>query len=147
TLSPDVVVCDARLAQIDGLTLSRRIHLASPSIAVILLTTADDEDLLFQAIRVGVSAYFTKDVDPSELVRAIRRVNSGEYLINDSVLTRPSVASHVLDQFRQISLVDQSNEPLFAPLSARELEILDYITHGNSNKALARALHISDQTV
>jgi DNA-binding NarL/FixJ family response regulator len=147
TLSPDVVICDARLSDIDGLTLSRRARVSSPSVAVVLLTAADDEDLLFQAIRVGVAAYFTKDVDPNELMRAIRRVNAGEYLINDSVLTRPSVASHVLDQFRRMTMVDQSNEPLFAPLSARETEILDYIAHGNSNKEIARALHISDQTV
>jgi DNA-binding NarL/FixJ family response regulator len=146
-LSPDVVICDAKLGDMAGLEFTRRARLSLPSIAVVLLTATDDEDLLFQAIRSGVAAYFTKDVDPSELMTAIRRVRVGEYLINESVLTRPNVASHVLDQFRQMTVVDQSNEQLFAPLSARETEILDYIAHGNSNKEIARALHISDQTV
>src|SRR5581483_3652909 len=82
-----------------------------------------------------------------ELVRTIRRVASGEYLINDSVLSKPVLASRVLKSFRDLSEVDQEVETLFIPLSAREVEVLDYIAKGNSNKEIARALSISDQTV
>ena len=88
-----------------------------------------------------------KDIRPDEILDGIRRAASGEYLINESVLTRPLVASRVLKQFRDLSMVGQEMEPLFVPLSAREIEVLDYIARGNSNKEIARALKISDQTV
>lgn len=147
TLEPDIVITDVKLAGGDGLALTRQIRLHTPGIAVLVMSAYDDEDVLFQAIKVGAAAYFTKDVAPEELIAGIRRIASGEYLINESVLTRPLVASRVLRQFRDLSLVGQDVEPLFAPLSAREIEILDYIAKGNSNKEIARQLKISDQTV
>jgi len=146
-MSPDIVITDVRLPASDGLALTRKIRLHSPWVGVIVLTAYDDEDLLFQAIKVGAAAYYTKDIGVDELISGIKRVYNGEYLINESVLTRPMVASRVLKQFRDLSLVGQEVEPLFAPLSAREIEILEYIARGNSNKEIARALKISDQTV
>lgn len=146
-IAPDVVIAEVKLPAADGLSLTRRIRLHSPWVGVIALAASDDEDLLFQCIKVGAAAYYTKNVAPADLLTAIRRVYNGEYLINESVLTRPMVASRVLKQFRDLSLVGQEMEPLFAPLSAREIEILDYIARGNSNKEIARALKISDQTV
>ena len=147
SLSPDVVLMDVKLPTMDGLELTRKIRLRSPGIGVILMSAQEDEELLFQAIKVGAAAYYTKSVRPEELLSGIRRVAQGEYLINESVLTRPLVASRVLKQFRDLSLVEHDIEPLFAPLSSREMEILDYIARGNSNKEIARALKISDQTV
>jgi len=146
-VGPDVVITDVKIPSLDGLELTRKIRLHSPRAAVIVLTAYDDEDQLFQAIKVGAAAYYTKDVDADDLAAGIRRVSQGEYLINESVLTKPMVASRVLKQFRELSLVSQDMEPFFVPLSAREIEILDYIARGNSNKEIARALKISDQTV
>lgn len=146
-LAPDVVLCDVHMPGTDGLEVARAIKLYLPRTAVILLTAFDDEEQLFQAIKVGAAAFFLKDVRAEELIEGIRRVNSGVYLINDSVLTRPLVASRVLKQFRDLSMSGEGSEPLYVPLSAREIEVLDYIARGNSNKEIARALKISDQTV
>lgn len=146
-VAPDVVLLDVNMPNIDGLEVARTIKLHLPRTGIILMTAYDDEEQLFQAIKVGASAFFLKDVHPSELLDGIRRAAAGEYLINESVLTRPLVASRVLKQFRDLSVAGHEVEPLFVPLSAREIEVLDYIARGNSNKEIARALKISDQTV
>ncbi|MBI2941289.1 MAG: response regulator transcription factor [Chloroflexi bacterium] len=146
-VAPDVVLLDVHMPAVDGLEVARNVKLHLPRTGIILLTAYDDEEQLFQAIKVGASAFYLKDVRPDDLLEGIRRTAAGEYLINESVLTRPLVASRVLKQFRDLSMVEKEMEPLFVPLSAREIEVLDYIARGNSNKEIARALKISDQTV
>ena len=74
-------------------------------------------------------------------------MSAGEYLINDRVFARPSVASRVLKEFRDLAVYGQSDTPIFAPLSPREVEILDNIAQGMTNKQVAYALSISEQTV
>ncbi len=98
-------------------------------------------------MKVGASAFCLRDVAPDALVDLIERVHAGEYLLSDSVLERPQVTERVLRQFRELSAARVGVEPLFVPLSAREIEILDHIAHGHSNKAIAKELNISDQTV
>ncbi|MCL5264769.1 MAG: response regulator transcription factor [Chloroflexi bacterium] len=146
-IAPDVILVDVHMPSVDGLEVARVIKLHLPRTGIILMTAYDDEEQLFQAIKVGASAFYLKDIRPDELLGGIRRVAAGEYLINESVLTKPLVASRVLKQFRELANVGQEIEPLFVPLSAREIEVLDYIARGNSNKEIARALKISDQTV
>jgi DNA-binding NarL/FixJ family response regulator len=146
-LAPDVVLVDVHLPIVDGFSVTRQIKRDQPNTAVILLDANEDEEDLFEAIKVGAAAFYRNDVEPDRLVEGIRRVCTGEYLINEAVVTRPLVASRVLQQFRDLSALGQEVEPLFVPLSAREIEVLDYIARGNSNKEIARALKISDQTV
>ncbi|HZQ97743.1 MAG TPA: response regulator transcription factor [Chloroflexota bacterium] len=146
-VAPDVILVDVHMPNSDGLEVARTVKLHLPRAGIILMTAYDDEEQLFQAIKVGASAFFLKDIRPDEMLDGIRRAAAGEYLINESVLTKPLVASRVLKQFRDLSMVGQEMEPLFVPLSAREIEVLDYIARGNSNKEIARALKISDQTV
>ena len=107
----------------------------------------EDEDQLFEAIKAGAAAFILKDISPEDLVTIIRRVNAGEYLINDKVFSRPSVASRVLKEFRELAVYGQEAAPIFAPLSPREVEILDNIAKGMTNKQVAYALSISEQTV
>jgi DNA-binding NarL/FixJ family response regulator len=107
----------------------------------------EDDEQLFHAIRVGAAAYCTKDAQQDEIIKLIRRVARGEYLINENVLQRPFVASRVLDQFRELSQMETGAEGVFSPLTPREVEILDCVAQGNSNKEIARILNISDQTV
>ncbi len=147
SLSPDVVLVDAQVSNKDGIEVARVIKTQQPRTGIIVMTAHDDEEQLFHAIKVGAAGYYLKDVQPDVLIDAIRRVSNGEYLINESVLTKPLVASRVLKQFRDLALQGQDVEPLFVPLSAREIEVLEYIARGNSNKEIARALKISDQTV
>lgn len=146
-LAPDVVLSDVNIPGPDGVEVARALKGILPHTPVILMSAYDDEEQLFDAIRVGAAAYFLKDLGPDELMDSIRRVNEGEYLINESVLSKPLVASRVLKQFSELSASDREEGPLFIPLSNREIEVLEQIAHGNSNKEIARALKISDQTV
>jgi DNA-binding NarL/FixJ family response regulator len=88
-----------------------------------------------------------KDISPEDLIHVIRRVSQGEFLINDKVFSKPAVASRVLKEFRELAVYGQEAQPIFAPLSPREVEILDNIAQGMTNKQVAYALSISEQTV
>lgn len=146
-LVPDVSLVDLNLPGMSGLELCRVLKRRHPQTAVVVLTMHEDDEQLFSAIRAGASAYCTKDIDPADLVNVIRRVARGEYLINENVLARPFVASRLLDQFRELSQIDEVSSAVFSPLTPREVEILDCVAQGNSNKEIARQLNISDQTV
>jgi DNA-binding NarL/FixJ family response regulator len=145
--TPDVVLMDLSLPAPGGIEATQRIKREVPSAAIICLAVSEDEDQLFDAIRAGAAAFILKDVGPDDLVTIIRRVGAGEYLINDKVFARPSVASRVLKEFRELAVYGQEAAPIFAPLSPREVEILDNIAQGMTNKQVAYALTISEQTV
>jgi DNA-binding NarL/FixJ family response regulator len=144
---PDIVLLDLSIAAPGGIETTQRIKREVPSTGIIALAVAEDEDQLFDAIKAGAAAFILKDISPEDLVTIIRRVNSGEYLINDKVFSRPSVASRVLKEFRELAVYGQEAAPIFAPLSPREVEILDNIAKGMTNKQVAYALSISEQTV
>ncbi len=145
---PAVIILNAEVGGLNGLEVIRTIKHQVPGAAVIVVTTREDEEKLFYAIKYGASAYLLKNVSTEEFLDVTRQVAQGHYLINDSVLSKPVVASRVLKSFRDLAdEVDQDVEPLFIPLSVREVEVLDYIAKGNSNKEIARAMGISDQTV
>ncbi len=145
--SPDIVLMDLSLPAPGGIEATQRIKREVPSAAIICLAVTEDEDQLFDAIRAGAAAFILKDVGPDDLVTIIRRVGAGEYLINDKVFAKPSVASRVLKEFRELAVYGQEAAPIFAPLSPREVEILDNIAQGMTNKQVAYALTISEQTV
>ena len=131
-----------------GIELARLIKHRHPETAVVIMAAEEEEEQLFQAVKVGAAAYCARDIDPQAMVQVIRRVDGGDYLVSDSMLARPQVTERVLRQFRELAATsNEAAEPLFVPLSQREVEILDYIAHGRSNKGIARELGISDQTV
>jgi DNA-binding NarL/FixJ family response regulator len=146
-LTPDVVLMDLSLPAPNGIETTQRIKRELPHTGVIVLAPNDDEDQLFDAIKAGAAAYVLKDIDPTDLIAIIRRVRSGEYLINDKVFSKPAVASRVLKEFRELAVYGADAQPIFAPLSPREVEILDNIAQGMTNKQVAYALSISEQTV
>jgi DNA-binding NarL/FixJ family response regulator len=149
TSNPDVALIDAGFTSSDPLEIARQMRHISPRIAIIVLTPSEDEERLFQSIKVGAAAYTTRNITTDELVDTVRKVSHGEYLIRDDVLAKPQLASRVLKSFRELTVEEEEGEPkdMYSPLSSREVEILDYIARGNSNKEIAKSLKISDQTV
>ncbi len=147
--NPDVALIDAGLLASDPLEIARQARHLVPRMAIIMLTPSEDEERLFQSIKVGAAAYYTRNITPIDLIDAVRKVSNGEYLIQDDVLTKPQLASRVLKSFRELTVEEEEGEAkdLYSPLSSREVEILDYIARGNSNKEIAKSLKISDQTV
>lgn len=147
--NPDVAVIDAGLLSTDPLEIARQMRHLAPHMAIIILTPSEDEERLFQSIKVGAAAYYTRNISVEELIQTVRKVSVGEYLINDDVLSKPQLASRVLKSFRELAVEEEtsSTKDLYSPLSGREVEILDYIARGNSNKEIAKSLKISDQTV
>ncbi len=149
TGNPDVVIIDAGLTTTDSLEVVRQMRHLIPHMAIVVLTPSEDEERLFQSIKVGAAAYYTRNIMPEELQETVRKVSRGEYLINDDVLSKPQLASRVLKSFRELAVEEEetATKDLYSPLSSREVEILDYIARGNSNKEIAKSLKISDQTV
>jgi DNA-binding NarL/FixJ family response regulator len=146
-LNPDVMLVDINLPGLNGLEVARVVRRRLPQTALIILTVYEDDEQLFNAIKVGAAAYSPKDISPEQLLQITRLVAQGHYLINENVLSRPFVASRVLKQFRELASVEQEGHMVFAPLTGREVEILDCIARGRSNKQIAMDLNISDQTV
>lgn len=145
---PDVVLADVNLPGGGGLELTRWVRQQQPTTPVILLSTEQRAEELFDAMRYGAAAYLGLDVSGADLAQVIWSVVQGHYVIDDHVLANPAVASRVLNAFRELAAVeDQQIVPLFAPLSPREIEVLENAARGNSNKQIARLMRISEQTV
>jgi len=150
--TPDVVLIDSELPISLVVPAVQRLKRECPGAPVVLLGHRRNDDELFAAIQAGAAAHVLDDTRPSELVRTIRAVADGEYLIDEAVAARPAVAQHVLEAFRDASLFgdiagDELAETAYAPLSAREAEILEAIAKGMTNKGVGEALSISEQTV
>jgi DNA-binding NarL/FixJ family response regulator len=131
-LSPDVVLMDLRMPKVDGVAATARIRERHPKIHVLVLTTYDTDADILKAIEAGATGYLLKDATRDELVRAVRAAARGS-----SVLT-PAVASRLMDRLRA---------PEQEALSAREIEILEHVARGRTNKEIAAALFISEATV
>ena len=144
---PDVIMMDVNIPTMNGLQVTRSLKASLPNIGVIMLTAYHDDEQIFHAIKAGAGAYYPKGVTPRKLIEAIRQVSQGNYVIDDNVLAKSQVASWLLKQFEQISTFGGSPEDLFVPLSPREMEILQLIARGYSNKEIAHELGISRQTV
>jgi DNA-binding NarL/FixJ family response regulator len=140
---PDVVLMDVRMPVLDGVRATRLLKEALPQCRVIVLTTFDDDEYIFDALRTGASGYLLKDVASARLVEAIRATARGESILE------PSVAAKVIAEFTRVSsLVPSAQmEQLVEPLSERELEILALIAKGASNKEIADQLFIAEGTV
>jgi two-component system nitrate/nitrite response regulator NarL len=138
--NPDLVVLDLRMPQMDGLTLLKRLREEGCKAAVLILTMSDSQDDLAKALRAGVRGYILKDMEPDDLVDAIQRVAKGEMVVAPALMLK---LANMLDSTQQ----SQSRESLMVSLTEREREILEHLAHGESNKAIARKLDISHDTV
>lgn len=150
--TPDVVLIDTNLPVATVVPAVQRLKRQCPGSQIVLLSHERGDDELFAAIRAGAAAYVVDDARPAELLRTIRAVAGGEYVIDRVVAARPAVARHVLEAFRDASLYGGAapGDPAssaFAPLSARETAILEAVAEGLTNKRIGEMLSISEQTV
>jgi DNA-binding NarL/FixJ family response regulator len=136
-LSPDVMLMDLRMPEIDGVEAITRIKAEKPEIKFIILTTYSDDEYIFRGIAAGARAYLLKDAPRDELFKAIRAVSRGESLI------QPVVASRLLDKLAELS----KKSPSVDTLSEREVEVLNLMAKGVSNKDIADQLSITQSTV
>jgi RNA polymerase sigma factor (sigma-70 family) len=145
--TPDVMLLDINLPRMNGLQVARALKDTMLDIGIIMLTAYHDDQQVFHAIRAGASAYFPKDVSPRRLLEAIRLVDQGSYVVEDRILEKPQVGEWLMEQFESPEEADEDFGSLLLPLSPREMEILQHIAQGKSNKEIAYELGISRQTV
>lgn len=139
--SPDVVLMDIRMPGINGVEATRRIKSTWPEARILILTTFDDDEYVFEGLRAGALGYLLKDVSGGELANAIRTVAAGGALIE------PSVARKVVAEFARLTPTSSTVKNLAEPLSAREIEILKVLARGYTNKEIAAHLHLAEGTV
>lgn len=143
---PDLVLMEIDLPGVNGLEVSRAIKRTHPHVGVVLLSAFMDGQHVVKAIRAGVAAYLPRNVTWEDLLHTLYDVRKGEYPINELVLSLPDVASQVLAAFRHM-VVDEDTQSIYSPLSPRELEVLELVAAGRTNKEIALLLDISNQTV
>ena len=143
---PDLVLMEIDLPGVNGLEVARAVKRTHPHIGIVLLSASMDGQYVVKAIRAGVAAYAPRNISPDKLLRLLNQVRHGEYPINDLVLSLPDVAAQVLMAFRQMA-VDEDTQSIYSPLSPRELQVLDLVAAGRTNKEIAALLDISNQTV
>ena len=144
-LQPNVVLLDVNLPNRNGLQITQTIKREHAGVNVIILTAYDDEEQIYRAIRLGASAYFAKDVDPTHLLDTVRAVAAGYYVIANKRMTPAQAEQWLLELYRRYGITPE--DTTFSPLTNREMEILELIIEGLSNKEIAFRLSISQQTV
>jgi len=141
TCQPEVVLMDLRMPVLDGVAATRQLHALYPDVRVIVLTTFDDDEDIFEGLRAGALGYLLKDASSAKLFEAVRAAARGESFL------QPSVATKVVAEFAR--LVEQAPriEAPVAALSERKLAVLRLVAQGASNKEIATALFIAEGTV
>ncbi|CAG1064892.1 Transcriptional regulatory protein DegU [uncultured bacterium] len=144
-LSPDVIIMDISMPNMNGVEATRQIKKESPQIGVVVLTMYGDEEYIFDLVRAGAAGYLLKDADSAQIAKAIRAVSKGESMIH------PSIAAKILNEFSNLSSgkAPKSAKALKSEdeLSEREITVLKLMADGKANKEIANELNLSDKTI
>jgi DNA-binding NarL/FixJ family response regulator len=150
TLHPDVVLMDVRMPEMDGVAATRLLSAQHPEVKVIILTTFEDDETVFEGLKAGARGYLLKDISSEEMAQAVRRVAAGEALIE------PRITRKVLAEFSRLAMVTGQQKPaktggvseaMPVALTEREQEVLQALARGLSNREIAGKLVITEGTV
>jgi two-component system response regulator DegU len=136
---PDVVIVDVIMPKMDGIEATREIKTSFPNVGVIVLSGHDEQRFIFDAVKAGASGYLLKTAELEEVVTMVKTVARGQAMID------PGLAAQMLDEFQSYQHAEMTE--VFQPLTPRELEILELMSDGLPNKAIASRLSISERTV
>lgn len=140
-LRPHIVLMDMRMPILDGVEATRRLRETQPDCRVIVLTTFDEDELVFEGLRAGAVGYLLKAVSTPRLLEAIRTVARGESIL------QPSVTAKVVAEFARLANQAERPQALTSPLSERETEVLRLVATGATNRQIAATLFIAEGTV
>jgi DNA-binding NarL/FixJ family response regulator len=140
-VAPDVVLMDIRMPDIDGISATRELSRAAPQAKVLIVTTFEQDDYVFGALRAGASGFVTKRTRPEELIAAVHSIAAGDSLLS------PSVTRLVIDRMAQQPTPDLADQTKLEQLTPREREVLELIARGLSNREIAAALVVEESTI
>ena len=140
-LAPDVVLMDVRMPDLDGIAATRELARTAPRTKVLILTTFEQDDYVFGALRAGASGFLLKRTRPEELIAAVHTLADGDSLLS------PSVTRRVIDRMAQQPVPDLADQARLADLTQREREVLTLIARGLSNREIAAALVLEESTI
>lgn len=140
--APDVVLMDVRMPRVSGIEASRNIKAAVPTTKILMLTVSDEEEDLYEAIKSGANGYLLKEISVTDVSQAVRSLVMGQSLIS------PYMASKLITEFSSLAKKAEERQQLPPPtLTSRELQVLKFVARGMSNREVADALFISENTV
>jgi DNA-binding NarL/FixJ family response regulator len=140
-LAPDVVLMDVRMPDLDGIAATRELARTAPGVRVLILTTFEQDDYIFGALRAGASGFLLKRVRPEELLAAVHTIAAGDSLLS------PSVTRRVIDRMAQQPTPELADQAKLDALTPREREVLARIARGLSNREIAAALAVEESTI
>lgn len=140
-LAPDVVLMDVRMPDLDGISATRELTQAAPDTRVLILTTFEQDDYIFGALRAGASGFLLKRTRPEELITAVHTIASGDSLLS------PSIARRVIDRMAQQPTPNFAGQAKLDGLTPREREVLELVARGMSNREIAAALVVQESTI
>jgi DNA-binding NarL/FixJ family response regulator len=140
-LAPDVVLMDVRMPDLDGIGATRELSREAPAARVLILTTFEQDDYIFGALRAGASGFLLKRARPEELIAAVHTIAAGEALLS------PSVTRRVIDRMAQQPTPELVDQAKLHELTPREREVLGLIARGLSNREVAATLAVEESTV